>query len=797
MTKPIIEKLNSNRLFFDGAVGTILQKNGLQTGEQPELWNLTQPQFIRDIHEQYLDAGCNILKTNTFGANAIKLKGTSYSVSQVVSQAVRIAKTAIEASKKEAYIALDIGPSGKLLQPFGDLPFDDAYNLFAEVVEVGKEAGADLILLETFIDTYELKAAILAAKEHSDLPIFVTMTFDEKGRLLTGGSIASAYALAEGLGVNAFGFNCGLGPIQMEQILPELLAISSLPIILNPNAGLPQMLNGEMSFDITPAQFAASMRRMADDGALILGGCCGTDPSYLSAMIESCKEVLLPPIRHKNISFVSSASKAIILGESPLIIGERINPTGKPRLKQALREEDMDFILQEGFSQQENGAHILDVNVGLPDIDEARIMAKVIKDIQSVIDLPLQIDTSNLGAMEKALRVYNGKPLLNSVNGKKESMEAVFPLAKHYGAVIVALTLDESGIPETAEGRLDIARKILNTAATYGIDRKDIIVDPLTLTISTGQDAAQVTLQSLALIKKELLVNTVLGVSNVSFGLPQREKINHTFLTMALQQGLDAAIINPNSAVMTASFDSYLVLAGLDPQCAHYIEKHGQSEDSSGINLNPSNGELDLFEAIIKGMKERAHEETELLLGKNLEPLEIINQKLIPALDWVGKGFESGKLFLPQLLMSAEAAKSSFEAIKSYMSKKGMVQTKRDKIILATVKGDIHDIGKNIVKVLLENYGYDVIDLGKDVAIQKVVDAAKSHQVKLVGLSALMTTTVVNMAKTIQQLRIDVPECSIMVGGAVLTQSYADQIGADYYAKDAMAAVHYAKKIFQ
>lgn len=791
----ILDHLGKRILFFDGAMGTILQQNGLGAGELPELWNLKRPELIEQIHRDYLAAGADIIEANTFGGNAVKLRGCGHSVEEIVTAGVSLARRAVQSCGREAYVAMDIGPTGKLLRPLGDLSFKDAYEAFKEAAVCGEKAGADLILIETMSDTYEAKAALLAAKENTSLPVFVTMIFDEKGKLLTGGNIAAAVALLEGLGADAIGFNCGLGPEQMRSLFPQLQSCCSIPMIVNPNAGLPRSVDGRTVFDVAPEQFAAVMEELVREGAWAAGGCCGTTPAHIAAMIERCKKISPVPLTPKNRTVVSSYSRAVCFGPRPLLIGERINPTGKSRFKQALRENDMDYILREGITQQQSGAHILDVNVGLPEIDETAMMCRAVTELQSVIDLPLQIDTSNAETMEHAMRLYNGKPLINSVNGKQESMHSIFPLVKKYGGVVIALTLDESGIPETPEGRLAVAQKIVDTAAKYGIPKKDIVVDALVMTISAGQEAAAVTLEALRLIRETLGVHTSLGVSNISFGLPQRENINAAFFTMALQSGLSAAIVNPNTEAMRKAYDAYCALSGVDQQCMDYIARYSQ-QPAEKVST-PSGMEMGLGQAIISGLKESAHTAAEKELQKKA-PLEVINESLIPALDKVGKDFETGKLFLPQLLMSADAAKAAFEVVRAKLDSEDASQAavKKEKIVLATVKGDIHDIGKNIVKVLLENYSYDVIDLGKDVPPEKVVEAVIQNDVKLVGLSALMTTTVVNMEETIRELRKGAPDCRVMVGGAVLTQEYADMIHADHYSKDAMDSVRYAHEIF-
>ncbi|WP_461816373.1 homocysteine S-methyltransferase family protein [Faecalimonas sp.] len=790
----ILEQLGKKLLFLDGGMGTLLQAEGLLPGELPETWNIKKKESVADIHRQYFEAGSDIVLTNTFGANAIKFHDSSYSLQEIVEQAIANVHEGAKScgKRREEYcVALDIGPTGKLLKPMGDLSFEDAYKAFAEVIRYGKNAGADLIHIETMSDTYELKAAVLAAKENTDLPIFTTMIFNENGKLLTGGDVPSVVAMLEGLRVNAIGLNCGMGPKQMLLILKEMRKYTSLPIIVKANAGLPKQKNGETYYDVSPEKFADAMEEIVEEGGCIIGGCCGTTPEHIFKMKKVCenKEIKVP--QKKNNTIVSSYGKAVVFGEKPIIIGERINPTGKSKMKQALKENHLDYLLKEAITQQEKGADILDVNVGLPDINEPEMMKKVIPEIQSVTNLPLQIDTVNVTALEGAMRLYNGKPMVNSVTGKQESMDKVFPLIQKYGGVVVGLTLDEDGIPKTAEGRLAIAKKIIREAEKYGIDKKDIVIDVLTMTISSEPEGAKTTLEALEMVKTICSVHTVLGVSNISFGLPTRPIINANFYTMAMQKGLSAGIINPSSEAMMNSYYAFCALMNLDENCENYI-----------ANCMPKDTEvrpltiITLKTAIERGLREEASQAVDELL-KTEKPLEIINNYLIPALDTVGKGFEKGTVFLPQLLMSAEAAKEAFAILKEELAKSGQSDEKKEKVILATVKGDIHDIGKNIVKVLLENYAFDVIDLGKDVSPEKIVETAKEQNVKLVGLSALMTTTVVSMEETIEQLHKEVPNCKIMVGGAVLNQEYADMIGADFYGKDAMQSVYYAQKILK
>ena len=802
----IRERLGKELLFLDGGMGTLLQAEGLAPGELPETWNIEHPEKVEAIHRRYYEAGSDVVLANTFGANVCKFHDDRYTVEEVIRAGIANAKRAVEQIGKETYVALDMGPTGKLLKPMGDLDFDDAYEAFAEAVRYGEKYGADLIHIETMSDTYEVKAAILAAKENSSLPVFVTMIFDERGKLLTGGDVPSVVAMLEGLRVDALGLNCGLGPKQMLPILNDLRRYTSLPIIVKPNAGLPKQKNGETYYDVEPDEFARIMQEVVKEGACVIGGCCGTTPEHIKKLVEECKDLPLREIEKKHDTIVSSYGQAVILDDMPRIIGERINPTGKKKFKEALKNEDMDYILKEAITQQDKGAHILDVNVGLPDIDEVAMMEKVVKELQSVTSLPLQIDTVDGKAMERAMRIYNGKPMINSVNGKQVSMDEVFPLVRKYGGVVVGLTIDEEGIPKDAEGRVRVAGKIINEAAKYGIDKKDIVIDVLTMTISSEKDGAKVTLEALKRVREEFGVRTVLGVSNISFGLPRRPIVNSYFYAMAMQNGLTAGIINPSSEDMMKAYRSYNALMGFDENCTNYISTYAGTTETVTVQASQATAaagnapkaagvEMTLKYAIERGLKEEAHHITRDLIGTR-EPLDIIQEELIPALNVVGEGFEKGTVFLPQLLMSADAAKIAFAVIKDVLASSGQEEEKKEKIILATVKGDIHDIGKNIVKVLLENYGFDVIDLGKDVPPEAIVEKAVEENVTLVGLSALMTTTVVSMEETIKLLREKKPDCKVMVGGAVLNQDYADMIGADFYGKDAMQSVHYAQKFF-
>lgn len=829
----ILDIIKERRIYFDGGMGSLLQSRGLKPGELPETWNLLHPEIVEGIHRDYLDAGADVVTANTFGLNRFKFKKEDgWSVEEIAAAAVENARRAIAACG-HGFAALDLGPTGKLLKPYGDLEFEDACNAYKEVVMAGEKAGADLVIIETMGDSYELKAAVLAAKECSSLPVFATVTLDENGKMLTGGNVESVTALLEGLGADVIGLNCGLGPKELLPFLKKMAEISSTPILVNPNAGLPRSENGKTVYDIDAKEFGAAMGEMARS-ASILGGCCGTTPEHIRAVRAVCDEIPLPVIENKGRTVISSYSHAVEFGGRPIIIGERINPTGKPKFKQALKDKDMSYILSMGAAQQESRADVLDVNVGLPGIDEAGMMTEVVQELQSVLDLPLQIDTADMTAMERALRVYNGKALINSVNGKKEVMDKVFPLVKHYGGVVVALCLDEDGIPETADGRIAIAEKIYETAASYGIDKKDILVDALCMAVSSDKNGALTTLETVRRVRDELGGRTVLGVSNVSFGLPMREHINSAFFLLALQNGLSAGIINPNLEAMMSVYDSFLVLSAQDENCGQYIGQYAAKEaekkakaaavkqagtgasgasgsGQAGFGTGTSNGKTDstgsrsagrpgvspLKKSILRGMSRFAADAAQAALDAGADALTLINTEMIPALDEVGKGFEAGTVFLPQLLMSAEAARAAFGVVKESMAKEGTAEKKRGRVILATVRGDIHDIGKNIVKVLLENYGFDVVDLGRDVPPEVIADTAVREHIPVVGLSALMTTTVPSMEETIRMLRKKAPWVKIMVGGAVLTKEYADSIGADGYCKDAMASVNFVSEAVQ
>ena len=803
----VLDYLGKEILYFDGAMGTRLQAAGLKPGELPEVWNITRGDVVADIHASYVRAGANILKSNTFGANALKMQGSGYSVENVVLAAFENARRAFasvpEMPEEKKFAALDLGPTGKLLAPYGDLQFEEAVSLYAEIVRAGVKAGADLVLIETMSDTYEARSAILAAKENSSLPVFVTFTFDKDGKLLNGADVETAVLMADGLGVDAVGFNCGLGPDLVAKLLPRARRVTALPIIANPNAGLPVEKDGKTVFSSGPEEFADYMLDVYREGGTVLGGCCGTDPGYIRLVAERTKG--MKPVSWNETAVTKNAEKGdsvtavtgygapVYFGKEPVLIGERINPTGKPALKEALRNGDMDYICRLGLEQLDNGAHVLDVNTGLPGLNEAETLCKAVTSLQAITPAPLEIDTSNYEAMERALRLYNGKPLLNSVNGKPESMEKVFPLAKKYGAAVVGLCLDESGIPDMAEGRLAIADKIIQTAAEYGIKAKDIIIDPPALTVSTDSRNSAIDLAVIKALKTKG-IHTVMGVSNISFGLPNRDAVNSAFFAMSLAAGLSSAIMNPQSERMMEAYHAYCALSGADKGCKEFVARYADAPKTKTAAVV---SEYSLYDAIVKGLTDRSGSAAKKLLGENKTPLEIINGFIIPALNTVGEGFGKKTLFLPQLLMAADAAKAAFDELKKQMQKGRQTdEVQGDTIVLAVVKGDIHDIGKNIVKVLWENYGYHVVDLGKDVSPETVVEAVEKHQARLVGLTALMTTTVAAMEDTINALRRKT-DTNILVGGAVMTQEYAGSIGADGYAPDAVAAVNYANRIFK
>lgn len=792
----ITELLNKKRIILDGGTGTLLQRAGLPAGTPPEAWNLEHPEKIKALHLSYYESGSDVVATNTFGVNANKYENYA----EYIRSAISIAKSArdeyVSKCGGEKFVALDIGPSGRMLEPLGDLAFEDAVELFAKNVRVAAECGVDLILIETMNDSYETKAAVLAAKENSDLPIFVTNVYDESGKLMTGASPEAMVALLEGLGVSAIGANCSLGPDKLLPVVKRLVSVSSVPVIVKPNAGLPKIVDGESRFDITKTEFSEYMREIARCGASVLGGCCGTTPEYIAETVAALDSVPFEPASEKNICTLSSFTHAVTVGDVPILVGERINPTGKPKLKAALRENNLSYIISEAVSEEEAGADALDVNVGLPEINEPEMMVRVVKELQAVTNLPLQIDSGNPDALERAMRIYNGKPLVNSVSGKDESLRAVLPLVKKYGGVLIALTMDESGIPSDSAGRIKIAEKILAEAEKVGIGKKNIIFDPLAMAISSDERAALVTLETVKALR-DMGCYTSLGVSNVSFGLPARDKITSTYFALALSAGLNMAIMNPHSRPMMDTYHAFCALTARDGGFRKYIPyAEANAEAAATTTKAQANAEIapdGLRRAIIKGIKTDIKALTEKALSEK-DVLAVINDEVVSALNEVGADFESGRAYLPGLLMSAECASAAFEVLKEKMPKSEADSSRR--VILATVKGDIHDIGKNIVKVLLESYGFAVTDLGRDVEPQKILDEAKRGGAALVGLSALMTTTVPAMEETVKLLHDNLPSCRVMVGGAVLTKDYADKMGADFYAKDAMGAVKVAKTVF-
>ena len=798
----ITEYMKEQLLFLDGGMGTLLQARGLAPGELPERWNLSHPEIITAIHKAYFDAGSNVVSTNTFGANGLKFEAEE--LEAIIKAAAENARTAAEQSESSQpkWVALDIGPTGRMLAPYGDLDFEEAVDIFANTVKLGAKYGVDLVLIETMNDSYETKAALLAVKENCDLPVFVSNAYSEDGKLMTGADPAAMVAMLEGMGADAIGVNCSFGPKTLRPVVEKYLEYAGVPVLFKPNAGLPRAEGNCTVYDVDPEEFAEDVAVLIKDGVRVAGGCCGTTPEHISALVRAAEGISPKPVRAKGHACVSSYTHAVRFDETPVLIGERINPTGKKRLKEALRAGDMQYVLREGIGQQERGAHVLDVNVGLPEIDEVQVLQNVVRELQAVVDLPLQIDTADPAAMEAALRVYNGKAMINSVNGKAESMAAVFPLAKKYGGLVVALTLDESGIPATAEGRVEIAERILAEAEKYGLGKNDLIFDPLAMAVSADKNAAKETLKAVELLRRELGCHVSLGVSNVSFGLPMREAVNAAFFTMALECGLSAAIMNPYSDEMMKSYRSFCVLQGLDDNCEEYIgfvsklPQQAPAQPVSGLTAaleTDSGGDgSPLQQAIIKGLREDAACITDRML-ENKDPLELVQTEVIPALNTVGEGFEKKMVYLPQLLMSAEAAKAAFERVKAKMPAGNAAA--KCAFVLATVKGDIHDIGKNIVKLLLENYGFAVSDLGRDVPPERVVEETVRLHAPVVGLSALMTTTVPAMEETIRQLREKAPWCRVVVGGAVLNAEYAAAIGADKYAKDAMETVRYAEEI--
>ncbi|MDW7667437.1 MAG: homocysteine S-methyltransferase family protein [Bacillota bacterium] len=788
----MLDIIKENFLFFDGAMGTMLQEAGMKAGEIPELYNIKKPDIIYNIHKKYFEAGANVATTNTFGANKLKLKDKGYSLEEIITSAVNNAAKAAGEFKDKKYVALDIGPIGTLLAPLGTLKFEEAYGIFKEQVVAGTKAGADLILIETMSDLYEAKAAVLAAKENSHLPVFCTMTFHDENRTFFGTDVLTMVSVLEGLGVDALGVNCSKGPNELQGIVEEVLKYSHLPVIVQANAGNPKVKNNKVYYDFDKDLYSEEILMMAQKGVAIIGGCCGTTPEYIKSIVGKLKNTEPLKLKPKRITCTSSSSQTVIIGEEVKIIGERINPTGKKRLKEALRNGEIDYIIREAINQLETGSDILDVNVGLPDIDEKKMMKEVVEDLQSLISLPLQIDSANEEVIEEAVRIYNGKPIINSVNGKKSSMDKIFPIVKKYGTLVIALTLDEEGIPKTSKKRLEIAGRIIEEAKTYGIPEENILVDPLVLTASAEQPAVLETLKAIPMIKSKYNVKIVLGTSNVSFGLPNREILNTTYLAMALSCGLDAPITDSTKDSLMDVIRSFKVLANQDKDSKEYIKEYSNVKEKKLLNESSTR---ELKDIIIKGLKDEAGKVTEELL-KEKTSLEIVNNYMIPALDIVGDKYEKQELFLPQLIRSAETSKAVFEVIKAKMISEGSENVSKGKILLATVEGDIHDIGKNIVKLILENYGYHIIDLGKDVPMDLIVEEVKKEDIKLVGLSALMTTTVRNMEIVIKELKNIDPNIKIMVGGAVMSPKYSKDIGADFYGKDARKAVDIAKEVF-
>ncbi|MCL2053886.1 MAG: homocysteine S-methyltransferase family protein [Oscillospiraceae bacterium] len=792
MKNKLQELLKNNFVFFDGAMGTELQKKGMKTGENPVMLNFTSPDMVGAVIRSYAEAGSDIVSMNTFGVNRYKLEGTGKSVEEVIIQAAKVAKDALKDDFPNTLLALDISPIGQLLEPTGVLSFEDAYEMFAEQVKAGVKAGAQLFAIQTFADLYEMKAAVLAVKENSELPVLACMTFEKSGRTFSGVCVPSMALTLEGLGADAIGVNCSLGANDLAQVIKELSEWTSLPIIAKPNAGLPDPETG--LFSLSAEEFAQGMAELAEYGVKIVGGCCGTSPEFIKKLKERFSTLPAPGItRQTPVSAVCSASKAVVINR-PRIIGERINPTGKKLFKEALKSGDIDYILRQAIEQVNAGADILDVNVGIPGIDEKAVMVRTVKALQSVTDLPLQIDSTDKDVIEAALRVYNGKAIVNSVSGEDASLDALLPVIKKYGAATVGLTLDKSGIPKSAEGRLKIAQKILEKALSYGIKKEDVYIDCLTLTVSAEQESAMQTIEALRRVKSELGLKTVLGISNISFGLPERELINSSFLQIALANGLDLPIINPNSRAMTGAVLAHNLLNKLDVNAAEFIAAYQTKRDSGDGAETKQSSDLTLEAAVKSGLKKEAALITKQLLT-HTPPMTIVNTMLIPALDSVGSEFEAGKSFLPQLIMAASAAQAGFEEIRHFSAQKGSPDCiSKGKVVLATVKGDIHDIGKNIVKLLLQNYGFEVVDLGKDVPPSEIAEAARKHDARLVGLSALMTTTLRAMEDTITLLRESGINCKVMVGGAVLTPEYALKIGADFYAKDAKEAVDIANE---
>ena len=797
------ELLQRGVVRMDGGMGTLLQSRGLLPGERPENWNLSHPDIIRGIHAAYLEAGSQIITANTFGANGLRFDPEA--LPRVIEAGIRLAREAIAQAGGQAprFVALDVGPSGRLLKPYGDLAFEDAVRLFSEVVRIGAAAGADLVFIETMNDSYETRAALLAAKESCGLPVWVSNAYGEDGKLMTGATPEAMAAMLEALGADAIGMNCSCGPEALVPVARRYLRAASVPVLLKPNAGMPRVEDGKTVYDVGPDDFARQVRDLVQEGIRIVGGCCGTTPEYIAALTEAVGPLSPRPLPAPDRTAVSSGTHAVILGDRPVLIGERLNPTGKKVFRQALLDQDMGYILNEALRQQEAGADLLDVNVGIPEADEPALLRRVVEELQAVVDLPLCIDSANPQALEAALRIVNGKPLVNSVNGSEKSLSTVLPLVRHYGAAVIALTLDEQGIPPTADGRFRIAERILAAAKAQGIDRRHIVFDALTMTVSASDDAARVTLDTLRMIHDRLGCATVLGVSNVSFGLPRRPALNAAFLTAAMANGLSAAIMNPLSDEMMSAYYAYVALTGADPRCAAYIRyasghPGAAPAPAAAAPVRPAGTDSSttpLRDAVRKGLREEAARLTRERISGGADPLNLIQDHLMPALDQAGQAFEAKTLYLPQLMMAAEAAEAAFREIKAAMKARAEAAPQRCPVVIATVQGDVHDIGKNIVRLLLENYGFQVTDLGKDVAPRTVLEAVQRLQAPCCGLSALMTTTVPAMAETIRLIHQEAPFCRVIVGGAVLTPEYAQRIEADYYAANAMETVRICQNL--
>ena len=796
MLVEIREYLKDHILIFDGAMGTMLQKEGLPIGDNPEIFGIKNPHKLLKIHKKYLEAGSNVLTTNTFGCNELKVNKLGYTVEEVIDRAVSIAKQAIEESDKSKprFVALDIGPIGEMLEPMGTLSFDRAYEIFKRQVIQGEKSGADLIIIETMMDLYEAKAAVLAAKENTNLPVICTMTFDENGRSFTGCLPEAMVATIEGLGVDALGVNCSLGPKQLLPIVKTITELANVPVIVQANAGLPVIKEGQAVYEMNDEEFFEGVKKFVDLGVSIVGGCCGTNETFIKKICDTIEKLQKKEPKRRKSTIVCSAVKYIDI-QGPTIVGERLNPTGRQLLIDAYVSGNNDYVINLALEQSNEGSEILNVNVGVPDLDEERAMKRVIKGIQEVVDVPLQLDSSNVKALEAGLRYYNGRTIVNSVNGKEKSLETILPIVKKYGACLVGLTLDENGIPITAEGRFNIAKKIVERAEQYGIKRQDIFIDCLSLTVSAQQDEAMETIKAIKMVKENLGCKTILGVSNISFGIPNRQALNNTYLNLALGAGLDLAIINTEDRTMVESIDAYKVISNMDKGCLDYIEKFKFVSNDNKTKERKNYDNLTLEDAIERGLKEEAKDLTLKILESHDEHF-VLDKVLIPALDVVGTKYDKGELFLPQMIQAAETVKVSLNIIKERLSKNNNTSSK-GKIIVATVQGDIHDIGKNIVKIMLENYGYEVIDLGKDVPIEEVVKRAKEENIQLIGLSALMTTTVENMKKTIKALKENNINARVFVGGAVVTEEYAQKVNADYYSKDAKSAVEIAKINFK